>query len=196
MINPKDIIFFPEPDPNENPWVHGKPAEEVIGVVAYNPEWVATWQQLSESIKKTLGNIVLHIEHVGSTAVPGLAAKPVIDIDLIVLDPIQEQTYVPALEQLGYDLTVREPSFYQHRCLRLAKPRVNLHVFGPDCPEHIRHILFRDWLREHPEDCQRYMAAKINAKDNVSQVMHYNQRKEQVVREIYQRIFQIQGLLS
>ncbi|WP_416776658.1 GrpB family protein [Xenorhabdus budapestensis] len=102
----------------------------------------------------------MNIEHVGSTAVPGMVAKPVIDIDLIVEDPTQEEKYVPALERLGYDLTVREPNFYQHRCLRLAKPRVNLHVFGLDFPEHIRHIWFRDWLREHPEDCERYIAAK------------------------------------
>ncbi|REF27340.1 GrpB-like predicted nucleotidyltransferase (UPF0157 family) [Xenorhabdus cabanillasii] len=195
MINTKDIIFFPEPDPNENPWVHGKPAEEVIDVVEYNPEWVATWQQLSSVIKETLGNVVLNIEHVGSTAVAGMVAKPVIDIDLIVEDPTQEEKYVPALERLGYELTVREPSFYQHRCLRLAKPRVNLHVFGLDCPEHIRHIWFRDWLREHPEDCERYIAAKITAKNNVKQVMDYNKRKEQVVHEISQRIFQSKGLL-
>ncbi|AOM40667.1 GrpB family protein [Xenorhabdus hominickii] len=196
MINPKDIIFFPESDPNENPWVHGKPTDEVIDVVEYNSEWVTTWLQLSPSLKKALGNIALNIEHVGSTAVPGLAAKPIIDIDLIVEDPTQEEKYVPALERLGYDLTVREPSFYQHRCFRLIKPRVNLHVFGPDCPEHIRHILFRDWLREHPEDCLRYMDAKVNAKDNVNQVMQYNQRKEQVIRDIYQRIFENKGLLS
>ncbi|MBI6548502.1 GrpB family protein [Xenorhabdus lircayensis] len=195
MINTKDIIFFPESDPNENPWVHGKPAEEVIDVVEYNPEWIATWQQLSSSIKEALGNIALNIEHVGSTAVSGLAAKPIIDIDLIVEDPTQEEKYVPALERLGYDLTVREPSFYQHRCLRLVKPRTNLHVFGPDCPEHIRHIWFRDWLREHPEDCERYSVAKLTAKNNVNQVMHYNKRKEQVVHEIYQRIFQSKGLL-
>ncbi|MDC9588431.1 GrpB family protein [Xenorhabdus sp. XENO-10] len=195
MINTKDIIFFPESDPNENPWVHGKPAEEVIDVVEYNPEWIITWQQLSLSIKQALGNIALNIEHVGSTAVPGLAAKPIIDIDLIVEDPAQEEKYVPALERLGYDLTVREPSFYQHRCLRLAKPRTNLHVFGPDCPEYIRHIWFRDWLREHPEDCERYMAAKITAKNNVNQVMDYNKKKERIVHEIYQRIFQSKGLL-
>ena len=54
---------------------------------------------------------------------------------------------MPALEALGYELRVREPSWHQHRCLQLASPRVNLHVFGPDCPEAIRHRMFRDWLR-------------------------------------------------
>jgi GrpB-like predicted nucleotidyltransferase (UPF0157 family) len=73
--------------------------------------------------------VALGVEHVGSTSVEGLAAKDVIDIDLTVADPGDEDAYVPALERLGYVLTVREPSFHEHRCLRLAEPRVNLHVF-------------------------------------------------------------------
>ena len=66
---------------------------------------------------------------------------------MAVADPTREDLYVPALEALGYELRVREPSWHQHRCLQLASPRVNLHVFGPDCPEAIRHRMFRDWLR-------------------------------------------------
>ncbi|MCC8364699.1 GrpB family protein [Xenorhabdus sp. PB61.4] len=195
MIATEEITFFPPSDPNENPWVHGKPIEEVIEVVDYDPEWVTQWQQLSADIKSVLGSTVLRLEHVGSTSVPHLAAKPIIDIDLIVEDPIQEEKYLPALEKLGYYLTVREPSFYQHRCFRLAKPRANLHVFGPACPEHIRHILFRDWLRKHPEDRERYISAKLQAADNVTHVMDYNQRKHAVVHEIYMKIFKHQGLL-
>lgn len=80
--------------------------------------------------------------------------------------------------------------------LRQEAPRVNLHVFGPDCPEHIRHILFRDWLSTHPDDLQRYAQAKMQAKEGVDNVSDYNQRKQTVVRGIYQKIFQSQGLVN
>ncbi|HHR3935051.1 MULTISPECIES: GrpB family protein [Gammaproteobacteria] len=79
-------------------------------------------------------------DHVGSTAVEGLAAKPIIDIDLIVENPEDEASYLLALEALGYELTIREPSWYQHRMLKLHHPMVNLHVFGKDCPEYYRHL--------------------------------------------------------
>ncbi|NHW59438.1 GrpB family protein, partial [Escherichia coli] len=91
-------------------------------------------------ITQKLKDKCLAIEHIGSTAVPGLDAKPIIDIDLIVADPADEPRYIPWLNQLGYELTVREPSWYQHRMLKLETPKVNLHIFAPNCPEHLRHI--------------------------------------------------------
>lgn len=136
---------------------------------------------------------MLEIEHVGSTAVPDLPAKPVIDIDLIVPDPEREEQYVPALQALGYDLTIRERSWYQHRMLRREEPRVNLHVFGPACPEHARHVLFRDWLRQQPADRKRYAEAKMLAKDGVDTAHDYNRRKQDVVLDIYQAIFKSRG---
>ena len=84
---------------------------------------------------------------------------------------------MPALEALGYELRVREPSWHQHRCLQLASPRVNLHVFGPDCPEAIRHRMFRDWLRGSAEDRQRYAQAKQGAASDTQDMTQYNQRK-------------------
>ena len=151
----KEIICHHDTDPDENPWVHGSPPiEEIVEVIFYDSAWPMLYEKLADDIRKTLGPIVIHLEHVGSTAVPGLAAKPVIDIDLTVPDPTDEESYVSALEKLGYDHTIREPSWHEHRCLQLFSPRVNLHVFGPDCPELVRHRLFRDWLREHPEDCR------------------------------------------
>ena len=95
----------------------------------------------------------------------------------------------------SYVLTVREPSWHEHRCLRLVNPRANLHVFGPDCPETIRHRMFRDWLRTHPEDRQRYEDAKVVAIPGGGNVMDYNGRKQQVIREIYDRAFRAAGLL-
>ena len=190
------ITIFEEGDPNETPWVTGEPKAEVIEVQVYDASWPVLYQRLSQEILHALGNKALAIAHVGSTAVLGLPAKPVIDIDVLVADPEQEESYVPALNALGYELSIRERSWYQHRMLRQEQPRVNLHVFGPDCPEHIRHVLFRDWLSTHPDDLQRYAQAKMQAKEGVDNVRDYNQRKQAVVRGIYQKIFQSQGLLN
>jgi GrpB-like predicted nucleotidyltransferase (UPF0157 family) len=191
----EEITRHHDNDPSENPWVIGPPAPETVAIVSYDPEWPRRYQALSAGIHAALGDAVLDIEHVGSTSVEGLAAKDVIDIDLTVADPRNEDEYVPALETLGYLLTVREPSFHQHRCLRLTEPRANLHVFGPDCPEVIRHRMFRDWLRSHPEDRALYADAKRAAVPGGGHVMDYNARKQKVIREIYDRLFRAAGML-
>lgn len=192
---PEEIVKHHDADPDENPWVHGKPPEETIEVVAYNPAWPTLYAELAAAIRCALGPAALMINHVGSTAVPGLAAKPVINIDLIVGDPADEDGYAPALAELGYDLVTREPSWHQHRCLRLENPRANLHAFGPNCPETIRHRLFRDWLRGHPDDCERYAKAKMNSLDGARHVMDYNLRKQPVIRDIYAKAFKAAGLI-
>ena len=190
-INPTEIVTFQDGDPAENPWVvTGKPQTEDIKIEAYSPEWPKLFETSKCLIAKALADIALSIEHVGSTAVPSLSAKPVIDIDLIVGDPDREQDYVPALSALGYVLTVRELSWYRHRMLRHHAPRVNLHVWAPDCLEHIRHVLFRDWLRGHPEERDHYADIKLKARLGVDNVQDYNRNKQAVVRAIYQKIFE------
>lgn len=195
MPRAEEITRHHDPDPDEDPWVQGPPPPETVSVVAYDPQWPRRFETLAARIRDALGEAALDVEHVGSTSVDGLAAKDVIDIDLTVADPRDEDAYVPALAGLGYVLTVREPSWHEHRCLRLANPRANLHVFGPDCPETIRHRMFRDWLRTHPEDRQRYEDAKVAAIPGGGNVMDYNGRKQQVIREIYDRAFRAAGLL-
>lgn len=91
-------------------------------------------------------------------------------------------------------MIIREPSWRQHRCLRLETPRVNLRVFGPDCPETVRHRLFRDWLRDHPEDREAYAGAKREAIPGAEAVMDYNLRKQPVIRDIYAKAFKAAGL--
>lgn len=184
------IKTFEQGDPQENPWVKGKPERVHVEVVAHDPAWVTIFLQQKRSIQHALAEQALAIEHVGSTAVAHLAAKPIIDIDLIVPDPDQESQYLPALQALGFELIVREPSWYSHRMLKLAAPQVNLHVFPPHCAEHWRHILFRDWLQNHPEDLKRYAQVKQLAKQGVSTYEAYNKNKQQLIREIYQAIFQ------
>jgi GrpB-like predicted nucleotidyltransferase (UPF0157 family) len=143
---------------------------------------------------------VLQLEHAGSTPVPGLAAKPVIDIDLTVADPGREQDYVPALETAGFRLVIREPWPYGHRPLVADDPRCNLHVSGFDSPEPLRHRIFRDWLGGNPGERARYAAAKRQAASAANaggeHVMQYNARKQQVIREIYHRAFAAAGLLE
>lgn len=164
-------------------------------IVAYQPEWPRRYENAAAEIRAALGEVVLDVEHVGSTSVAGLAAKDVIDIDLTVADPRHEEDYVPALARIGYTLTAREPSWHEHRCLRLDEPRVNLHVFGPDCPEVIRHRMFRDWLRDHPEDRRWYEDAKRAAIPGGGHVMDYNARKQDTILAIYDRIFRAAGML-
>ena len=123
-----------------------------INVVEYDPAWPTVFEAQAGRIRDALGDRVLGLEHVGSTSVPGLAAKPVIDIDLTVVDSSDEAAYMPALEAVGFVLRIREAKWHEHRCLEMDDPRTNLHVWCPDSPEAIRHRMFRDWLRTHPDD--------------------------------------------
>jgi GrpB-like predicted nucleotidyltransferase (UPF0157 family) len=192
----EEITRHHDPDPAENPWVNGPPPARPVEIVPYDSSWPRRFEAFAADVRAALGDTALDVEHVGSTAVPGLAAKDVIDIDLTVPDPRAESTYVPALEAAGWVLTVREPSWHEHRCLtRRAGPRSNLHVFGPDCPEAIRHRMFRDWLVAHDDDRERYEAAKRAAIPGGGNVMDYNARKQEVVRDIYDRLFRAAGLL-
>lgn len=194
MPTHEEITRHHESEPGEDPWVVGPPKPAVVEIVPYDRGWPVRFAALADDIRAALGAAALDVEHVGSTAVPELAAKDVIDIDVTVADPRDEGRYVPALERLGYVLTIREPSFHQHRCLTLPEPRVNLHVFGPDCPETIRHRMFRDWLRSHPDDRDRYEQAKRLAVPGGGHVMDYNRRKQAVLRDIYDRMFRAAGL--
>lgn len=189
MPTPEQIVAHHEPAPDENPWVAGNPPIEQVQLVPYDPNWPDVYDALARDLRTALAGAALHLEHVGSTSVPGLPAKPVIDIDLTVNDPASEASYAPPLEAIGYRLTVREPSWHQHRCFRLDQPRVNLHVFGPDSPELLRHQLFRDWLRIHPDDRNLYARAKEDAIPGGGDVTAYNARKEPAIREIYGRVF-------
>lgn len=192
---PPGIADFRDGEPAASPWVDGPPAPEQLAVVAARDDWADRAATLGAQVVGALGGELLGLEHVGSTAVPGLPAKDVIDLDLTVTDPADEASYVPTLSQLGYRLTVREPAFEEHRMLRLDEPRVNLHVYGPGSAEAARHMLFRDWLSEHEADRLLYARAKTEAATGQAQTaMDYNARKAAVVREIYARAFAARGI--
>jgi len=202
MPSRAEIVSFDDfpPPPGANVWVAGAGPEIGIEVIDPDPDWPRQYDALAGRIREALGWRVLQLEHVGSTAVPGLPAKPVIDIDLTVADPGREQDYVPALEAAGFRLRVREPWWHGHRVLRADEPTCNLHVFGFDSPELIKHRIFRDWLRGNPGDRDRYAAIKRQAAADANaaaeHVMQYNARKQQVIREIYYRAFTAAGLLE
>ncbi|KAI0422811.1 GrpB domain protein [Xylaria grammica] len=171
--------------------------QKPIKIVEYRPEWPAMFAEVEKRIRQALGDRVVVIQHVGSTSVPGLAAKDVIDVDLAVADPADEESYVPDLQAAGFIFLLREPSWYQHRFFHLEEPYTNLHVFGSDSSEMVRHRLFRDWLREHEDDRERYAAVKREAAEVAAaageNVQQYNNRKESGLRDILQRIFEAHG---
>lgn len=194
---PKSILTHYNINPKDSFFVNGSPPVEIVEVVDYDCSWPETYAKVAVAIEQKLGSSVQKIDHIGSTAIPGIAAKPWIDIDLTVANPTDEESYLPALENLGFQLIVREPRFHEHRLFHLEKPKINLHVFAKNCPETIRHLLFRDWLRQSPEDCQLYANAKLAAvKDCRLDIAKYHENKQKVVHEIYTKIFKAVGLID
>jgi len=131
-----------------------------IELVEYDRSWPELFAREARRIEGALGRLALRIEHVGSTSIPGLAAKPIIDILLVVADSADEKGYASALAAAGYVLRVREPDWYQHRMFKGRKEIVNLHVFSEGCPEIERMLLFRDWIRSNQADCALYERTK------------------------------------
>jgi GrpB-like predicted nucleotidyltransferase (UPF0157 family) len=186
---------------------HGSPEQMAAGLVGepprrwksiviedHDPAWADRFAAASSLLNEVLGGLIINVEHVGSTSVPGLAAKPIIDIDLLIEDTTEESRYIPALERLGYRLVLREPWWHGHRMLVSPAEDVNLHVWPQDAPEPVRHRLFRDWLRSHPEDRELYATTKRRlARDTAHQPGDYSLAKNDVIDDIYARIFAATG---
>jgi GrpB-like predicted nucleotidyltransferase (UPF0157 family) len=153
-----------------------------------DPTWARQYADEEARVRAALGDRVLQLEHVGSTSVEGLAAKPVIDIVLVVADSADEAAYVPDLEAAGYLLYLREPGWHEHRLLRGKEPLVHLHVFSPGGPEVERLLLFRDRLRTQPDDRELYQRSKRDlAARRWEYVQDYADAKSAVVEEIIAR---------
>jgi GrpB-like predicted nucleotidyltransferase (UPF0157 family) len=201
MPTNEEITRHHDDPPGLDPFVNGAPAPSEIRIVEYDERWPANFERVRARVVEALGDAALEIHHVGSTSIPGLPAKPVIDIDLVVAYPADEAAYVPALEAAGFVHLIREPWWHEHRLLKRRDPTTHLHVFGPDCPEVIRHLMFQDWLLAHPEERERYAEAKraaaheMNSRPGGGTGMEYNRHKEPVVREILDRMFRANGLL-
>jgi len=166
----------------------GEPESPAIEVVAYDPGWPRRFAAERTRIHAALGGRERLVEHIGSTAVPGLVAKPIVDILLIVDDAGDEPAYLPALEAAGYVLRVREPEFYEHRMLRTPAKDVHVHVYSPDSPEIARHLLFRDRLRAAPGDRELYAETKRHlAAQSWPTMQHYAEAKTDVIEAILER---------
>jgi len=159
-----------------------------IDLVDYDRAWPDLFTRESERIRSTLGNVARALEHVGSTSVPGLAAKPIIDIALAVSVSANEAAYVPALGAIGYVLRIREPDWYEHRMLARSEPSVQIHVFSEGCPEIERMLLFRNRLRESTADRDLYERTKRQlARRTWRYVQNYADAKTAVVNDIIAR---------
>jgi len=159
-----------------------------IEIVDYDPGWPQLFAREADRVRTALGDRVLLLEHVGSTSVPGLAAKPWIDMLLVVADSADEPAYVPALEAAGYVLRIREPDWYEHRMFHRSDPGVHLHVFSPDCSEVERMLRFRDRLRDNEADRRLYERTKRDlARREWTYLQNYADAKSAVVEEIIAR---------
>ena len=169
--------------------VKGDPPQyQQIVIAEYDTIWPHWFESAAHRIREALGDKVLQLDHVGSTSVRGLPAKPLIDINLVIADTTDENAYVPPLEAIGYELRVREPDWYEHRMLRGFDPPVNLHVFSQGCEEVAQMLLLRDWLRTHDDDRDLYARTKRElAAKEWKYVQNYADAKSEVVQAILRR---------
>ncbi|MBX3060270.1 MAG: GrpB family protein [Anaerolineae bacterium] len=164
------------------------PLNSTIYLAPYDPGWPSVFAQLKKQLEELLDDKIQLLEHVGSTSVPGLSAKPIIDMVMAVADSRDEAAYVRPLAERGYTLRIREPEWYEHRLLKPPDVQGNLHVFSAGCPEIERMVLFRDWLRNHPEDRLLYEATKRDlAARTWKYVQNYADAKSEVVAAILAR---------
>jgi GrpB-like predicted nucleotidyltransferase (UPF0157 family) len=159
-----------------------------ITLAEYDPDWPRRFEREAARIRTALGAVALRIEHIGSTSVPGLIAKPLIDILLVVADPADEQAYVPALEAAGYILRIREPEWYEHRMFKGPADDVNLHTYPLGSPEIDRYLVLRDRLRSNDSDRELYAQAKRDlATKDWKYVQNYADAKTEVIEQIITR---------
>jgi GrpB-like predicted nucleotidyltransferase (UPF0157 family) len=170
-------------------WVTEPPRlDGPVTLAAYDPGWPALFEREAARLRGVLGPRILLLEHIGSTSVPGLAAKPVIDILMAVADPADESGYVTPLEQAGYRLVIREPDWHQHRVLKGPDTDINLHVHAEDSPEIGRNLRFRDHLRADRADRELYQRAKQElAGQPWAYIQQYADAKSGVVEDILRR---------
>ena len=150
-----------------------------------DPQWAQVFATHERRIRQAIGSTGLAVHHVGSTSVAGLAAKPIIDILLVVPDITAEEDYLAPLVDAGYVLRVREPG---HRMLRTPARDVHLHVHQPDAPDPTDLLLFRDRLRSHPEERELYESTKRELLEREwTHMQAYADAKDQVIAEIKER---------
>jgi GrpB-like predicted nucleotidyltransferase (UPF0157 family) len=171
-----------------------QPLTAPIEILDYDPAWPRLYEQEATRIRGVLGNRVVRLEHAGSTSVPGLPAKPIIDIVLEVPDSGDESAYVPDMEAAGYVLRIREAGWFEHRVFKGPGSNINLHAFSAKCAEVDRMLRFRDWLRVNTADRIRYADTKRElAARNWKYMQQYADAKTAIVLDIMRRAAQDAG---
>jgi GrpB-like predicted nucleotidyltransferase (UPF0157 family) len=165
-----------------------QPLTGPIEIADYDPAWPQTFEREAARIRSILNDRAVRVEHVGSTSVRDLPAKPIIDIVLEVPDSTDEAAYVPKLEAAGYVLRIRETDWFEHRLFKGPDVNINLHTFSAGCAETNRMLSFRDWLRINAADRELYTRTKRElAARNWKYMQQYADAKTAVVREIMSR---------
>lgn len=151
----------------------------------YDPSWPVRFQDERAKIMAALGAEAIRIEHIGSTAVPALAAKPIIDVLATVADIEDQPRYLPALQRAGYVLRVREPG---HRMVRTPELDVHVHIWPDVAPAVTRYLAFRNRLRSSIADRDLYATTKRRlAQQDWPTMDHYAYAKDDVILQILSR---------
>lgn len=173
---------------NSKEWeigVIGGKEKRNIQIVVYQKSWASKFLEHKNKIHQCLGEVALGIEHIGSTSVPNLSAKPIIDILLIVHDSSNEDKYLKKMEAAEYQLRVREPDFHEHRMFRTYEKDVHIHVLSKGSTEIDRYLLFRNRLRSNDSDRIRYEQEKINlSRSNWNDMNEYAIAKTKIIEQI------------
>jgi len=159
-------------------------------ILPYNPEWVHLYQEEAEQLRPVFGESLLGIEHIGSTSVPGLASKPIIDIAVQIADSKDADKFILPLQELGYSFDTEAHSkseFPERHFFRKGIPsKYHLSIAYTDRGSFWkRQLAFRDYLRTHPEECDRYAALKENLiKEDPSGKDAYIKGKTDLINEM------------
>ena len=164
--------------------IGGRETVELV-IADYDPAWPARFAELRARIAPALSDAALAIEHIGSTSVPGLAAKPIIDVLVVVADVDEESSYVSAFENAGFVLRVREAG---HRMFRTPDRDVHIHVYSSGDQAIPDYLDLRDWLRVDEADRARYEGVKRDlAQRPWSDTNHYAEAKTDVIQQVLGR---------
>ena len=182
MLTPGGGGWGRPPGPVTGVTILGERDGSSVRIVDYDPGWPVRFDAERDRIVSALGSVARRVEHIGSTSVPGLAAKPVVDVMVTVDDPDDDLAFVPALIGAGYPLRVIEPG---HRMFRTPARDVHVHLWRAGSDDERRHLLFRDWLRENADDRGHYESVKRDlASRRWVDSNHYADAKTEVVTEI------------
>lgn len=164
---------------------------KAVIVSPYDPQWASEFEKLSSFLKSVLGFLAIDIHHVGSTSVPGLAAKPILDVDVVIKDRSELNEVIQRLATIGYrhegdlDIPGREAFKYDTTPFMAH----HLYVLSQDAQELKRHLAFRDHLRSHPQDRDAYGAVKlIAAKAHPKDIDAYIADKNDIIQIIYKTL--------